>query len=240
MKSHFLRSNIVNDLYNKVENNLENYRDGDFSKIEKDASLFFEGDFDIKEDLLSKIDGDDKDLREVENCELMFKALPDITPYLARDNRLWVYLTHTLLLEYTRKRWPIPEDDDKAVNFIRLHFFARGARGIERDNAASRLWWMANLCNRVDSLTLKESLTAFLFMTDVRANIIERPTISQSISVFSAIVRMLHNSLKGDQKLFKRKIFRPFMMELNLIGGVKLLDILSKNDINSILKKCEP
>ena len=79
---------------------------------------------------------------------------------------------------------------------------------------ASRLWWMANLCNRVESLTLNEALTAFLYQTDVRANIIERPTTSQSIPVFSSIVRILYKSFQGDKRLFKRKIFRPFICGL--------------------------
>ena len=56
-----------------------------------------------------------------------------MTPYLARDARIWCYLTHTYLLEYSRNRWPIPADDEKAVKHIVSHFFTKGVRGFERD-----------------------------------------------------------------------------------------------------------
>ncbi len=162
----------------------------------------------------------------------------DIPPYLARDSRLWVYLTHTLLLDYSRKRWPIPNDDEKAVTHIRKHFFANGARGIERDNATSRLWWMANLCDRVDGLSLLDALIIFLHQYDVRANIIERPTTSQSVPVFSAVIKKLEKSFKQDQKLFEREKFRQVMKELNLQGGVKLLCALDEPEIEKIVDKC--
>ena len=159
-------------------------------------------------------------------------------PYLARDSRLWVCLTHTSLLQYARKRWPIPGDDDKAVDHIRKHFFAVGARGIERDNAASRLWWMASLCSRVKDLPLAEALTSFLYQYDVRANIIERPTTSQSIPILSAILKKLNNSYKGDKALFEREKFRAGMKALNLRGGVMLLEALHEQEIGSIVDEC--
>jgi len=240
MNIRLIKSQTVSDLYNQVQDNINNYRVGSFDFLEEDTSLYFEGQLDINEVTLSTISCNNGDHKEVENCELMFNALKELTPYLARDERLWVYLTHTILLNYSRERWPIPLDSDKAIKHIRSHFFARGARGVERDNAASRLWWMANLCNRVDSLSLREALSAFLFMTDVRANIIERPTTSQSVRLFTAIVKMLYKSLKSDQILFKRKIFRPFMMELNLQGGFKLLDVLDEKEIENILIGCIP
>jgi hypothetical protein len=162
----------------------------------------------------------------------------NLSHYLARDERIWVYLVHTDLLEYARQRWPIPVDDEKAIKHIRTHFFVTGARGFERDNAASRLWWMASLCKRINQLTLDESLNTFLYMYDVRANIIERPTTSQNVFIFSTILKKLHESFKGNKELFERKRFRSIMKELNLKGGTKLLDALTENDIEKLFNEC--
>src|SRR3546814_4359590 len=90
---------------------------------------------------------------EVENCLAVHEYLEALSPYEARDERLWSYLTHTSMLQYTRARWPIPSDDDKAVPHIETHFFARTNRQIERDNAVSRLWWMAHLCTKSEEHT---------------------------------------------------------------------------------------
>jgi hypothetical protein len=142
-----------------------------------------------------------------------------------------------LLLDYSRKRWPIPDDNEAAVSHIRQHFFGKDRRAIERDNAASRLWWMAFLCQRVRELPMQEALQVLLHRSDVRANIIERPTASQSIVVFSAIIKKLHASYTGQKSLFERAVFRPFMIRINSIGGVKLLDCMSEEQMTELINR---
>lgn len=75
-------------------------------------------------------------------------------------------------------------------------------------------------------MKLKDSLVVLLHRSDVRANIIERPTTAQSVPVFSAILSKLAESYAGKKKLFERKVFRNLMVRLNGLGGYKLLDAL--------------
>lgn len=236
MKARFLKSIVVSELYSNIVLNLENYRKNGFAFLQDDPSKYFEMDFQVDlgqlEQILSK---DSSSEEEAINCLCMFEALPEITPYLARDERFWVYLTHTNLINYARARWPIPDEDEKAAAHIKTHFFARGERGIERDNAGSRLWWMAHICGRVEDMTISEALEVFLYRADVRANIIERPSTSQNTVLFSAIIRKLKGSFEGDKALFGREKFRAFMKELNLLGGFKLLDSLDALSIKDIV-----
>lgn len=236
-KIRFLRSRAIQQLTNDVSVNLERYRAGDFDFLEADPANYFESSHEIDEVNLAQVTCTADSHREVECCMAIFNAMGTIPPSLARDSRIWIYLTHTALLKYARTRWPIPSNDEQAEAHIRKHFFAIGTRGIERDNAASRLWWMAALCNRVEGLTLEESLKAFLHQYDVRANIIERPTTAQSIPVFSAIIKRLHVALTfKDESVFKRERFRAAMKQLNLQGGVKLFGVLSPTELNSIIE----
>ena len=237
-KIRLIRLKNLQELASKIAENLTQYRAGSFEFLVTDHSSYIECPQEVDDLELQKVDCETSDHKEVECFIQMYEALKGAPPYLARDSRLWVYLTHTKLLNYARKRWPIPSDDVKAVEHIKTHFFSVGARGIERDNAASRLWWMAYLCSRVSGLTLRESLTSFLNQSDVRANIIERPTTSQSIEVFSAVIKKLDESYRGSQELFKRKKFRAVMKELNLLGGVRLLGSLNEQEIGQIVDKC--
>lgn len=239
MKARLLRKDKMEELFKGIGDDLEAYRTGDFRHLVQDYSAYIETKHDIDQELLGKVNCTKEDHKEVQNCILLHKAMNGLTPYLARDARLWVYLVLTSLLDYARNRWPIPDDDNKAVDHIKKHFFAAGGmRGIERDNAASRLWWMASLCSRVEGLTLEQSLQSLLHQYDVRANILERPTVSQSIPIFSAILRKLHASYQDDQKLFERQVFRDFMKELNLKGGVKLLEALEEKDLDKVMDEC--
>lgn len=238
MKVNFLKAAKVQELFSRVEENLDAYRTGDFNFLIADSSCHFETTLEINEPILQSISCDKDNLKEVENCMLMFQAIGNISHYLARDERLWVYLTHTLLLKYTRARWPIPDDNERAIKHIKNHFFCVGARGVERDNAASRLWWLASLCSRAEGITMKEALTCFLYQSDVRANIVERPTTSQNVKIFSAILKKLNDSYNNNKELFEREKFRSVMKEVNLLGGVRLLAALPEATINLILDEC--
>ena len=237
MKARYLKRATLEELRDKVPENVEVYRSGSFSHFESDHSTFFEGRFDINEAELGafRMPDSPSQLHEEDNCRTCYEAMGDLTPYEARDERLWVYLTHTRLLEYTRERWPIPVNDEEAVTFIRTHFFAKDKRSIERNNSVSRLWWMAFLCRRVPELTMEEALQIFLYRADVRANLVERPTASQSVVVFSAIIKKLHTSYLAEKKLFDRKFFRQLMVRINSIGGIKLLDCMSEQQMTALI-----
>lgn len=239
MKARLIKAGKHKELLGDVAANLDRYRSGNFDFLKMEADCYIETQQDIDEAKLSAMDCTKDDDREVDNCIAIYEAMGGLSHYLARDERLWCYLVHTDLLEYARKRWPIPGDDEKAVKHIRSHFFVTGgARGFERDNAASRLWWMTSLCSRVSGLTLREALTALLYQYDVRANIVERPTTSQSAQTFSAILKRLSLSYAGDKQLFERERFRKIMRELNLKGGTKLLGALDEAEVDRILGEC--
>ncbi len=238
MEARLLRAGKERELFETIESNLDIYRAGDFSYLESDPSVYICTDIDINLGNLSEVQCTEDDHNEVQNCIEIFQALGAVTHYLARDSRLWVYLTHTHLLDYSRTRWPIPEDTEKAVHHIKNHFFVVGARGFERDNAASRLWWMASLCSRVDGLSLEQALTALLYQYDVRANIIERPTTSQTIHVFSAVIKKLYESYEDDKSLFERQKFRDLMKKMNLRGGVSLMSAMDETSVSHILNDC--
>jgi len=162
MKARYLKRATLEELREAVPDSLSVYRTGSFHYLEADSSKHFQVNFDADEAKIALFKTPDHqgELFEEHNCLTCYEALPGLTPYEARDERLWAYLTHTSLLDYTRKRWPIPDDDEAAVNQIRQHFFGKDKRAIERDNGASRLWWMAFLCQRATTFDVGRASSA--------------------------------------------------------------------------------
>jgi hypothetical protein len=229
MKMKMLRERALAELRIKVKDNLDLYRSGHFDHLTLDPALSFNSEIELVEEEISKLRNPVGAANfESENCSTMLDALPALTPYEAADERLWVMLSHTVLLSHARARWPIPSKPDEAELHILTHFFGQSQRQLERDNVGARLWWMGHLCARVEGMSLKRTLDVLLFRSDVRANIIERPTTAQSIPVFSALLTKLAESYDGKQKLFERNTFRRLMVQLNGLGGYKLLDVLDK------------
>jgi Family of unknown function (DUF6339) len=227
----------VKNLFEKIAENLDTYRVGSFDALSSDTSLFLVSACQLDEEKALQVTCTDDDENEVACCLAISGGLKGVTAYLARDERLWTRLTHIEFLEYSRTRWPIPQDDERAISHIRKHFFSRGARGLERDNAISRLWWMTAICSRVEGLPLEGALEAFLHQSDVRANIIERPTTSQNPTVLSAVVNKLHESYHGDRGLYERSKFREVMKRLNIEGGVRLLETLDFPEMKTVFDR---
>ncbi len=236
MKLRLLRERAINELKLGIKGNLQRYRCGEFEHLTIDPALSFESDIEIDNTYISQLKAPiGADNFESHNCAVLLGAFKKLSPYQAADERVWVMLSHTLLLEHGRQRWPIPKNDEDAVKHIVTHFFASSQRQLERDNVGSRLWWMGHLCSRVQGLSLKESLDVLLFKSDVRANIVERPTTSQSIPIFSAIISKLAESHNGTKKLFERRIFRSLMVAINGLGGYKLLDALPRREVERLI-----
>lgn len=236
MKARLIKAAALEELRDAVPTNLAAYRSGNFENLVVDDSLWFELEIEIDESKFFEMKlSKGPDHFEVDNCLKLYEATGNLTPYEARDERFWAYLVHTHLLEYSRRRWVIPNDDELAIAHIKRHFFARDRRQTERDNAASRLWWMAHLCARVPSLNQETALEAFLYKSDVRANIVERPTVSQSSELFGAILGRLIKSYNGNKKLFERAAFRKLMAEINSIGGYKLIDCFNQNQATEVI-----
>jgi hypothetical protein len=237
MSIQLLKQRTIDELITNIADNLDSYRAGDFdSIIDNDGCHMHDGlTFDIE--LLESIHGGRDE--DAGNCLKMFEAMNGLTPYLAKDERLWCYLTHTVLLEYSRERWPIPDDDKVATTHIKNHFFARNMRIFERDNSASRLWWTSYVCSKVPDMDLKTALETLLYSMDARGQIMDRSSSALKVNLFSSIMAKMHDSIESDGLFLERNVNRPYMLEVNFLGGYKLLSALSTGKISDVLNKVD-
>ncbi len=118
------------------------------------------------------------------------------------------------------------------------HYFVTGSRGLIRDNAIARLWWMGNHASRCRDYELEYTLHLLLRDSDVRANLLERSSLSMSEEIFSGVIRVLHKSKKGSNKMgdiYKRENFRALMKMLNRRGGRIMLNALTAQQLDDML-----
>lgn len=243
----FFNQNTVAELRKRVKENLAWYRDpGD-----GEAMDIFENHSEMSKDVaipywehLNQHPTED----DTNNIVVVFNAL-DLSPQQASDERIWTYATHCLAKKYVALRWgKIPEDDAKAVNYIVTHYFTPGgSRGVVRNNAIARLWWMGHIASRCKDYKLERVLHILLRpgVADVRANLLERPGLSTSAEVFSGVVRVLGRALDahgnaGEQEntnpaIYERDTFRSFMKTLNRRGGRIVLNALSREQLDETL-----
>ncbi len=174
---------------------------------------------------------------DIANAMLVFQTLQHLTPQQAADERVWLYLTHCKLWNYARARWPLPADAEDLKRQVRLHYHVPNTnRSLVRDNAISRLWWMGYVANR-SNLGLENTLQILLYRSDVRANLLERPSLAASEEIFNGVMQLLSESYDDDRRMFARGEFRERMKTLNRIGGKRMLNALGQVNVYRFAKE---
>lgn len=252
----YLPYSEVTQLQGNIENNLNIYADDakDFASTIDIENIKLTVNAKISSELKTKIKLPTNPKQEdydAHNSALVYESI-DILPMHACDERIWIYLSHFDLRHYVMARWPMPKDEKKHATHIRSHYFVHGSRGLSRNNGIARLWWMGYAASRSKKFQPPEkALNILCFESDVRANFLER-NLSMNPDVFDAVLSLLerdYNTAKnktdaGKKKeeavkgtLLQRNRFRGFMKSLNQIGGYRMLDVLSYNQLLGEVKK---
>lgn len=198
----------------------------------------FNADISLPTKLLSPSKKSQKDQTDFENCKAMHEQFTGLTAATATDERLWVTLCFREYAEYVRERWPI-DKEERATSHVSDHWFAKTSRNRMRDNAISRLWWIAHIASRVSDASIDEVLEMLFFDSDYRQNLLDRTSSANSANVVAAILSISKKALDEEGELkrdkFKRDKFRIFMKKVDFIGRRTALPSMSVDDIEELL-----
>ena len=240
---HYYSTRTVQSLLDHVDDRLDwYYEPGDLeidmpNEIEqpiRDSGLDYG---EIADFLSSRSTSTDDDA----NALAVYDALSFLTRQQAADERLWTYLCHVECPQYTATRWldRRPADRKAATRKVRNHFFVSDNRSLVRDNALSRLWWLGLIAHEADAEDPDLFLKILLHKQDIRSALIERPSISMNARIIRAIYAVMREYWEAEAEkapLFQRKKFRRWMVNLNRRGGVVLLDALSDDQLDSLIR----
>ena len=231
----FRKLSDVWKLRHEVRDNLDYYRGHETSKLINECSVLeLDPDFHIADlDTLKKTNKAEDD---IDNSLLIWEKIK-IPARLAREKRLWTYLCHTSLFSYCTSRWPLPDSDIEATEYIRKHFITENdKRAIDRDNALSRLWISAYVASLVENMDLSVALKTLLISTDFREGVIGRPTINKSRVLLTATLQVAHEIkfknknddffIRGDKGAYKR-----WLQRINYEGGIQVFDSRTVDEI---------
>jgi hypothetical protein len=171
---------------------------------------------------------------DFENSQLLYENIGPLNEVQASDPRLWTYLTHVVFWDYMVKRWPISNvNDDSEVGRILDRYFLRSLNleSLVR-NGLSRLWWYAHLTIDINRKNKYELTEILLERADISVGILER-SLGANKSIRFAILEFLRDN--PDIRMQEDKT-RILIRKLNLVGGVKNLPHLYKDNLVDLLK----
>jgi hypothetical protein len=232
----YVGQDIADSLADNVADNLDRYRQGDFLDLEAKGDWRIPLSFDVDISELSELKQGKSPECEIENSLLVGRSLCGLNPALARENRLWLRLSHVECLEYSRQRWlTLGANDEKLANDIKTHFFAPTLTGCRDDHAISRLWWNHHIAKQIMPEDPARALKVMLARADIRLNFLERPGLAARPSLGKGIV----NALERNVELLKQEdLFRRFMKTLNLLGAGIAFEVWSNDTIDRFMDRC--
>ncbi len=233
----FLSEGRLSELADSIHENLERYANGDFLDLEHENGWAIEtAAVTIDLELLGKLDGTSRAASaDIENSLILYKALNGMTPALARDERIWVRLSHIECLDYARARWLSGYTGDDLEKQVRLHMFAPNLTAIRDDNALSRLWWNVHIATIADPEDPEGALQLILKTADIRNNFVERTGTVSRRPLARAVVRAMRND---PWITSSERAFREFMKALNRNGGGVLFEALEESEADKLIEAC--
>lgn len=225
---------ILESLARSQADNLQRYISGDFTDLARENGWEIEttlARWDPK--VIAELDPSVTPAAEIKNSLLIYRAFTDMTPALARDERLWARLCHVEGLEFSRRRWL--RRDETLANQVRLHFFAQGIVGCRDNNAIGRLWWNGHVASLASPDNLESALELILSRANIRKQIIDRADTAFRQPLISGIVRLL-----GVEPWFNTydAAIADFMYEVNKRSGGAIFEALPEDVIDSHLVRC--
>jgi hypothetical protein len=242
MDIHIFRESFVDRLQNSVRMNERKYKQ-DKLWVEEFADG---GSWEINTHLepadeFKLLNPQREDFKDLENSIRLYKALSFLTPLQARDPRLWTRLAHVEFWPYMRKRWDIERynyDPGKVERFIVSRYFVaqNQSRALLRHGIA-RLWWYARITHDSERKNPFELTAVLLDQLDITQQILER-NLGRARQVTMGFLEFLLRHRKellgpGDGKRIQ---IRHLAKQLNLYGGITLLDCLTQTEIMAFLE----
>lgn len=171
------------------------------------------------------------------NVEIVYEALKDLNPVNAADERLWAGMLFGQFWKYVRYRRAKELESGDERDVLNSFLFMRGKKRSCFMNCLSRLWWTGyilydksntNHYSAVD--TICESAYASTLILFSSNNFVSNREIG--LGVIDCI---------SERKKNGEKIGRYHLVEankyLNCVGGITLLDSLTRNEVKNMVDK---
>lgn len=222
-------------LSDSVDENLERYSSLGFDDLEASGDWRIPLSIHGELALLNELNPEKGKEAEVHNSMLVGRALANLTPSLARENRIWIRLSHVEALSFDHARWLSGCHQNNLAKAVRTHFFASTWTGCRDDHAISRLWWNHHIASNICPNESEAVLSLILSRADLRANLVERSRVGTRLQLSRAIVSELrHNDALRSSEL----PFRKFMKLLNAQGAGQYVEVWSEDKLKAFVSEC--
>lgn len=234
----YLSDKALTELRASIASNLERYKGNGFMDLAESISWDIKLGIEFDDVLLRTLDNSTPQLIsavDLENSKIVGKALSNLTPAMANEERIWVRLAHVEAFDYAKARWLSGKSDSSLQEEIETHMFASTQTGIRDDHAISRLWWNYHIAKTCMPNDIDGALNLILKRADIRSNFVERIWMTSRQGIATSVLKVMRDEpwITGHEKNF-----REFMKAINKFGGGIVFEALGEVETDSFVGDC--
>lgn len=242
MKLMYLSRDAIND----IKENFDKYKDYFLNETNEWFIKEFDKNNWIHE---SKIEcsnfemdySEDYNVSDRKNVEIVYSALYDLSPALASDERLWAGMLFTQLWKYVQYRRAKELMSGNKQDILNSFFFMRGTRRSCFINCLSRLWWTGYLLYDASDSNHYKAVDIICGRAYASNIVLFSSNNFTANKNFAFGVMDCISERKSNGEEIGRYHFVEANKYLNCIGGVSLLDTISREEtkllVDNRLKK---
>ena len=188
------------------------------------------------EDIILNMD-EDYNISDRKNVEILYEALKDLSPALASDERLWAGMLFCQFWNYVKYRRKTEIEQGSERDVLNSFLFMRGTKRSCFMDCLSRLWWTGYLL--YDSSNTNHYKAVELITESAYPSHIVLISSNNFVSNKELALGVLECIMKRKQA--GEKIGRYHFVEankyVNCIGGIALLDTMSREEARDLANK---
>jgi len=236
MKLMYLSQEAIDDIklnFNKYKSHFMDETNDWFMRLFSEKGWIHESKIECKDFLLDY--SEDTNISDRRNIEIVFDAMRTLNPANAMDERLWAGILFGQLWEYVRYRRKEELASGNERDILNSFFFMRGTKRSCFMNCLSRLWWTGFLL--YDSENANHFAAADLMCENAYASNILLFSSNNFVSNKNLALGLLDclGELKKNGVAIKREHFVQANKYLNCLGGVVLLDTITRDEAKQIV-----
>lgn len=174
----------------------------------------------------------------IENIKTLWSSLKILTPAEAENEKLWVAMENTYYLEYHLKLLSLLSTKSKEESITSRTIFNHGRRRSLFINNLSLLWWIAYYLIDEDNKDDPYHLVEYFVKNSYRGNAVAffSSSFVANKDLALGVIEAIMELTKEGKMIENRYSYSNANKILNQIGGVRILDVLTRDEVKQIIK----
>ena len=175
---------------------------------------------------------------DARNAVIVHKAMKNLLPIQAREEKLWSYLAHSYFYDYMKSRWKVDTNSFKRSKIESRYFFpGKNENKIKSStvpyvrNGLSRLWWAGYIVYDESSENPYEYIDELFVSQDMFVGLCERDIAKNKTLVLSILKNVRKYKIKDIPK--NTDLVRSILKDINFSAGLIVYDALDEKTINN-------